>query len=81
MEFLYKWTQNLSFYMIIVTVVLQMVPSEEYRKYVRFFIGFVLVLMLTQPIMTLFQMKGEFEEFYRDAKQKQEQLEREWNDG
>ena len=79
MEFLYEWTKNLSFYMIIVTVILQILPSEEYKGYVRFFIGAVLVLMLTQPIMSLFHMKGQFEEFYQDARQMKARLEREWS--
>ena len=79
MGFLYEWTRNLAFYMIIITVILQIIPGDTYKKYVRFFVGLVLILLLTQPIIRLFGMQKDFEIFYNEAKRQQEKLEKEWD--
>ena len=79
MDFLYEWTRNLAFYMIIITVILQIIPGDTYKKYVRFFVGLVLILLLTQPIIKLFGMQKDFKIFYSEAKRQQEKLEKEWD--
>lgn len=79
MDFLYEWTRNLAFYMIIITVILQIIPGDTYKKYVRFFVGLVLILLLTQPIIKLFGMQKDFKIFYNEAKRQQEKLEKEWD--
>lgn len=79
MEFLYEWTRNLAFYMIVVTIIIQIVPGEGYKKYVRFFVGLILILMLSQPILRLFGLKEDFNRFYNEAKSQQEKLEKEWD--
>lgn len=56
-EYLYEWLQNLSFYLILVTAVTYVLPSNSYRKYIRFFTGLVLILMLLTPVLSLFGMK------------------------
>ena len=53
-EIIYKWLQNLSFYMILVNAVTCVLPSSSYRKYIRFFTGLILILMLAMPVMSLF---------------------------
>ncbi len=40
--------------MVIVVAVLQMIPGESYKKYIRFFVGMILILMLVSPIFKLF---------------------------
>lgn len=53
-RYLYEWIQNIAFYLILVTVVLHAVPGENYKKYIRFFTGLVLILMLLTPVFEVF---------------------------
>ncbi len=53
-DFLYEWIQNLAFYLVMVTAVLHAVPGESYKKYVRFFTGLVLILMMLTPLLKIF---------------------------
>ncbi len=46
----YLWIQNIAFYMVMVTAVMHMIPNAEYRRYIRFFTGMVLVVMLVAQI-------------------------------
>lgn len=63
-EYLYEWLRNLSFYLVLVTAVIHVLPGGGYRKYIRFFTGLVLILMLLAPIFQLFDTKYRVEELY-----------------
>lgn len=63
--YIYEWLKNLTTYTLLVAIIMQLIPSEEYRKYIRFFCGMVLIIMLMTPLLQLFDMKGEFEELYQ----------------
>ena len=81
MEYLYDWTNNIAFYMVMITMVLQLVPGHSFQKYIRFFVGLVLIFMLARPVLTLFGIAEEFEQLYQETKMYEQQLEREWKDG
>lgn len=67
-EYIYQWLQNLAFYMILVTAVLHVVPDDSYRKYIRFYCGLVLVVMLAAPVMRLFGAEEAFREIYQNIR-------------
>ena len=56
LDYIYEWMENIAFYMVIVVAVMQMVAGESYKKYIRFFAGMILILMLTGPILKIFGM-------------------------
>ncbi len=56
LDYIYEWIENIAFYMVIVVAVMQMVSGESYKKYIRFFAGMILILMLTGPILKIFGM-------------------------
>ena len=51
--------QNLAVYMILVTAFLQALPENSYRKYVRFFCGLLLTVLLAQPVLDLMGEAGQ----------------------
>lgn len=64
LTYLYEWISNLAFYLVLVTAVLQIVPGKEYKKYIRFFSGLVMILLMTTPILKLTGMEKRFYEIY-----------------
>ena len=64
-RYLYEWTQNLAFYMVLITVVLHVIPDSGYKKYIRFFTGMVLILMIVTPVLHLFGMDSQIVNFYK----------------
>ena len=44
--FLYEWIRNVAFYIVIITAVIQILPNNTYKKYIHFFTGLVLILLL-----------------------------------
>ncbi len=78
-DYLYEWTQDLAFYMVLITVVVQALPASDYKKYIRFFTGMVLILMVLTPVSKLFGMDGQVSNFYksREYARKIEEIEKE----
>lgn len=56
LDYIYEWIENIAFYMVIVVAAMQMIPGDSYKKYIRFFAGMILILMLTGPILKIFGM-------------------------
>ncbi len=67
MDYFYEWMQNLAVYMILVTIVIQMLPNNSYKKYVRFFTGLILIILLSGPILKILGIEQEFQTFYEQA--------------
>lgn len=63
--YIYEWLKNLTTYTVLVAVVMQLLPNEEYRKYIRFFCGMVLIVMLITPFFQMIGIREDFEEIYR----------------
>ena len=42
--------------MLILTVFSYLVPKEEYKKYIQFFIGIFVVVLLLKPVLVVFTM-------------------------
>ena len=62
---LYGWIQNIAVYLIVVSAVMHAVPGKEYEKYIRFFSGLILILLLFMPLMNLTGIADEFVSLYK----------------
>ena len=56
----------MAFYLVLVTALLHVLPRSGYQKYIRFFTGLVLILLVLAPVLKLFQMEEELRDAYRD---------------
>lgn len=66
MEAVYGWVKNLVCFYIFITAVLHLLPKESYRKYVRFFTGLLLVILVLTPILSVV---GDKENIYERIEQ------------
>lgn len=67
MEIIYNWILKVSFFAVLGSVILQMVPDHGFQKYVRFVLGLILAAMLIVPVMELFRKREVFENIYRNS--------------
>lgn len=65
-DYLYEWIKNIAFYMVLVTAVTQLIPNQQYKKYIRFFTGLVLVLLMTTPVLQLLGMEADMAGLYKN---------------
>ncbi|KMZ54746.1 stage III sporulation protein AF [Dorea sp. D27] len=71
-QYLYEWIQNIAFYMVLVMAAVQVLPNTGYKKYIRFFTGLVLILMLATPIFKIFGMDERLADVYNNEAYKEE---------
>lgn len=77
-SFLYEWIRTLTYFFVLVTAVLQILPESGYRRYIRFFTGLVLICLLLTPVLHLFGRESPVLEFFqsREYEEELEEIER-----
>ena len=71
-ENLYEWIRSIAFYMVITTAAVQMLPEDSYKKYIRFFIGIVLILLMMEPVLKVFTMEESLNTLYKNETYRQQ---------
>lgn len=51
---IYGWVKDIIFYLILMTMLMNLLPDNKYRKYVRLFAGMLLIIIVVSPISKLF---------------------------
>lgn len=79
MEELYQWVGSILCYLILVSAVRAVLPSKKYEKYIRFFIGVVLILLVVQPVMGGVEMEDRLAYYFETIgfQRESEELKRE----
>ena len=57
MDGIRQWIQNLTFFFIFLSAVMNFLPKGEEKKYVRFFMGMLLLLIVIKPLLQLGNME------------------------
>lgn len=72
-----QWIQKMISYLLVMSAVLHVIPGKDYEKYIRFFCGVVLILLVLSPAAAWKGMKLEQiyqSESYLEYKRQIEQL-------
>ena len=65
-EAIYSWIKCLAIFYILLTMLLHLVPTEKYQRYVRFFMGLVLMVMLVTPVLPFWKKAVSCQTVFRD---------------
>lgn len=71
LDMVYKWIQNVVFFLLLAGAVLDALPVESYRKYIRFFIGMIVLLLLASPLLKLGNLQSSFDNLYHSLEYEQ----------
>lgn len=47
---IYQWVKDIAFYMILITAVMNVIPNNNYKKYINLFTGMVMIILVLAPI-------------------------------
>ena len=72
LEWIYGWIQNISVYLIVMAAVMHAIPGKDYGKYIRFFSGLVLIILLMTPLLRLTDMEDSFRSRVQEQNMEQE---------
>ncbi|MGO5052196.1 stage III sporulation protein AF [Lachnospiraceae bacterium LCP25S3_G4] len=68
LDYFYEWIQNIAFYLVIITAIVQVIPNNNYKKFLQFFVGIILVILLITPVLKLVGMEGTYRNLYQDGR-------------
>ena len=67
---IYQWVRILATFYILFTAVLQLMPDRKYERYIRSFMGLLLIYMLCTPLFSFLrgsrEMIGDFADHYNE---------------
>ncbi len=66
MEWIFSYVKNICVFTFVLSLVLNIFPESGYRKYIRLFAGFLLLIFVLNPLIRLFDSDFHLEEFIGD---------------
>lgn len=60
MNALFDWIRGIAAFLVLTGIFLQLVPEGSYRKYLRFFAGLILMILICRPLL----QAGKLEEWF-----------------
>lgn len=66
MDVIYTWIRNIVIYMILNTIILNLVGGKNYKKYVSIVSGMILVLIVISPIMNFMKVENKLDFFLKE---------------
>ena len=56
-----EWVGQIAVFYLLMTVVEQLLPDSKYRKYVRLYLGMVMIRVVVAPVVSLANLEGSLE--------------------
>lgn len=81
MSRIYEWVRSLVFYLILMTMVVNLLPDKKYEKYLQLFVGMVFLMLILSPFANLSGAEAQVAEafsrltFQNDAKMLRREIE------
>lgn len=66
MNGIFDWVKSIVFYLILLTVVTNLLPSRKYEKYVKLFTGMLLVIIVIHPVSQVFSWDETFDKNFME---------------
>ena len=76
-ESIYSWIQNLACFFILASAVMHFLPENSYKKYVQFYMGLLLILVILSPVFQFTGLEDKIQGVVREFQDIQTQRE-EW---
>ncbi len=70
MEYFVRWIKNIAVFYVIASLILNIIPGEKYKRYIKLFLGVVMVILLIKPLGRLTGLDGRFAELFEEGSYK-----------
>lgn len=78
MKSIYEWTKNLACYYILLSAVMHFLPDNSYKKYISYYMGLLLILLLLFPVKGIFRLDEQIETYMEAFWEAEESQMEEW---
>lgn len=66
MDWILSFVKNICIFTLVMTLVLNLFPESNYRKYIKLFAGFLLLILVLQPILKIKNIDLDIEKIVQD---------------
>ena len=63
---IYQWVRTLAAFYILFTAVLQLIPDKKYERYIRSFMGLLLIYILSVPLLSIVKTVVRLSKIFRE---------------
>ena len=63
---IYSWIQNVACFFVLLSAVMNCLPDNSYKKYVQFYMGLLLILVILSPVFQFTGLENEIYSFFRE---------------
>lgn len=63
-DYIFGWIRDIAFYTLLMEVVLHMLPEQGQKKYLQFFMGIVLIILVISPVLSAAGLERQLDETY-----------------
>ena len=77
-ETLYGWMRNLACYFIFLSAVMHFLPDNNYKKYIQFYMGLLLILLLLSPVLDFLHLENKIDAGVDRYMEEEERDREEW---
>lgn len=71
-----EWVFQITVFGVLATLVLNMLPKEVYKKYVKLSLGFLLILIMLKPLMQVLDFEDGVNQIFSELYIEMEEMER-----
>ncbi len=64
MNEIYGWVKNIVIFLVLTTIVTNLLGKSSYKKYVNLITGIILVILVISPLLKLFQLDGTMDYYF-----------------
>jgi stage III sporulation protein AF len=61
---IYGWVKNIIIFLVLTTIISNLLGKSSYKKYVNLITGIILVILVISPLLKLFQMNGVLDYYF-----------------
>ncbi|MDF2590199.1 MAG: hypothetical protein K0S41_4040 [Anaerocolumna sp.] len=61
---IYSWVKNIIIFLILTTIITNLLGKSSYKKYIDLVIGIILVLLVVSPLLKIFQLEETLDYFF-----------------
>ena len=66
MDYFVGWVKNIAIFYVMATLVQNLIPDNKYRRYVKLFLGIVMVILLVKPLGDILGVNERYESILQD---------------
>lgn len=64
MDFLYGWIKSIAIYMILISIVKNLLPKSQFEKYLRLFTGLLVIVLVIEPFTQWMDLQDRMDDLF-----------------